>query len=532
MSTFNRLLAACAATPGQQQALIQRAQEQTALWNNWLLPVTENHPAGDDPGYDDDFQRIREEINKLSGADTALIIQLAEKLLTTTCKDVRVVAWYTRARLHRDGEAGLADGLTLLAALVRRYGDRLHPLRPNSHKAALEWLAGEKMLDSLARFPEVARPEADRVTGALALLEQAFSERDETMRPSLAPLYSALETRLAQSGGADALVPQNIGSSARQGTEAPALKNIASGRDLLDQARVLAKYLRDQPEGWLAAHHLMKSVRLDTVSQLPPPDSAGRTRLAPPKAEYRAQLKRLYLQQGWQELAELADSLFAEGTCHFWLDVQWYLHQALSRTGTAQEACARIVKTDLAMLLHRLPGLETLAFSDGTPFADDVTREWITREVQEQHHWQADSAPVTPAGGDDDILLLESEALQLADSDGPEAALTWLQARPGITSVRSRWLLRLLMARIAEQCGRNELALHLLGELDAMAQSLALTQWEPERLFEVKARRLKLLRLKANRSGSDKTQLAPAMDALLAGLIAIDPARAAVLCGG
>ncbi|MDM2743907.1 type VI secretion system domain-containing protein [Citrobacter sp. Cu231] len=75
---------------------------------------------------------------------------------------------------------------------------------------------------------------------------------------------------------------------------------------------------------------MMKSVRLDTVNQLPPPDGAGRTRLVPPKSDYRAQLKRLYLQQSWTELIELTDSLFVEGVNHFWLDVQWYLHQALS----------------------------------------------------------------------------------------------------------------------------------------------------------------------------------------------------------
>lgn len=50
-------------------------------------------------------------------------------------------------------------------------------------------------------------------------------------------------------------------------------------------------------------------------------------------------------------------------------------------------------------------------------------------------------------------------------------------------------------------------------------------------MFEVQARRLKLLRMKAGRSESDKIRLMPEMDALLAGLITIDPARAMVLCG-
>lgn len=532
MSALNRLLAASMTSPDEQQRLMEQAQAQTVLWQNWLLPISEVSPGGEDPGYDDDFQRMREEVNKLSGAQTDLIIALAEKLLTTTSKDVRVVTYYTWARLHRDGEPGLADGLTLLAGLMQRYGDNLHPLRANSHKAALEWLAGGRMLDSLARYPEVSRPDAQRITGALILLQQMFSQREENLRPGLGALYSALENRLVQSGGAQALVPQNIGvQSGRQSAEAPALKSIASGRELLEQTRLLAKYLRDQPDGWLAAHHLMKSVRLDTVCQLPPPDGAGRTRLIPPKSDYRAQLKRLYLQQSWTELIELTDSLFAEGVNHFWLDVQWYLHQAVSRAGTPWDKYPEIIISDLKMLLHRMPGLDTLAFNDGTPFADDVTREWITRDVMQESDWQTENITAVSAGADDDILLLESEALALADSEGIEAALAWLQARPGIISVRQRWLRQLLMARLTEQCGRNDLALHLLGELNTAAQSLILEQWEPELLFEVKARRLKLLRLKANRSESDKTRLAQEMDALLSGLIAIDPARAAVLCG-
>lgn len=100
-----------------------------------------------------------------------------------------------------------------------------------------------------------------------------------------------------------------------------------------------------------------------------------------------------------------------------------------------------------------------------------------------------------------------------------------------ITSARNRWLLRLLMSRIAEQTGKNELALHLLGELDGAAEGVTLTHWEPGLLFEVKARRLKLLRMKAGRSEADKARLNPEMELLLNGLVAIDPAKAAVLCG-
>ena len=125
----------------------------------------------------------------------------------------------------------------------------------------------------------------------------------------------------------------------------------------------------------------------------------------------------------------------------------------------------------------------------------------------------------------------EPEAVALADRDGVDAALSWLQGRPGIATTRQRWLLRLLMARIAEQYGKNGLAIQLLSGLGEQSGEVTLNDWEPELLFEVRARHLKLLRMRAAHSEADKPRLGPVMEQLLAGLIDLDPARAAILCG-
>jgi len=525
MATVQTLISVCQINPSE---VATRTQLRLALWENWLQPLSANYPTGEDPGYNDDFQQMREEVNKLSGADTDLVCQLAEKLLTTVTKDIRVASYYVWARLHRDGEAGLADGLELMAGLMLRFNTQLHPQRERSRQGALEWLASSRMLDSLSRYPEVNNADTVRIAGALLMIEQDA----ETVLP--AALYSALEMRLQKSGGPDAVVPQNvsdIGQATAQDPSIPSLGGIASGQELLAQARVLADYLRNQPDGWLSAHRLIKNLRHDTLHQLPSLQTDGRTRIEPPKADQRALLKRLYLQQSWRELMEEADSLLSRGANHLWLDVQWYLHQALMKSGYENEAA--IIQSDLKGLLSRLKGLETLAFNDGTPFADEVTLNWIQQQVLESPvGWEVEHSLCSPGtAGNDEILQLEPEALALADSEGTEVALTWLQNRPGITSIRYHWLLRLLMARIAEQTGKNELALHLLDELDGSAAGITLTQWEPGLLFEVKARQLKLLRMKAGRSETDKMRLHPKMEQLLAGLVVIDPVKAAVLCG-
>jgi type VI secretion system protein VasJ len=415
--------------------------------------------------------------------------------------------------------------------MVERFGVTLHPQRPNARKAAFEWLNSEKVLHVLARWPEVVPDDASLTAGALAKLAELMQAQPENERPVLAGLCTALEQRLDDSGGSDAMLPQNSSSASTTSQSAGlTLSAVKSGRDLLDQGKLLSAWLSEQPAGWLASHRLMKTLRWDTVDVIPPMNANSCTRLPPPKAEYRAQLKRLYLQQSWIELVEYASQMFCEGVNHFSLDVQWYLWQGLSRAGSPWEQYADYVVSDLALLLDRLKGLEMLAWDDGTPYADEVTLNWINEKVKGTNGGFGEDSAVTVNSDADDVLSLEAEAMAKGDSEGPEAALAWLQTRPGTTSARSRWLMRLVMARIAEQFGRNEMALHLLGELSESAPHMTVIEWEPALMFEVYSRRLRLLRMKSSRSETDKTRLTPEMDKLIAAMIQIDPSRAFVLC--
>lgn len=171
MTTLQKLVQTCAT---DENTLLSLARTHAADWERWLMPISGDAVAGEDPGYDDDFQIIREEVNKLSGIDTGLICQLAEKLLTSVCKDLRVVTFYIWARLHQDGERGLAEGLELLAAMLARFGTQLHPQRDRSRKSALEWLGSSRVTDSLSLYPEVDMSVMQRITGALLLSKQTL----------------------------------------------------------------------------------------------------------------------------------------------------------------------------------------------------------------------------------------------------------------------------------------------------------------------------------------------------------------------
>ena len=58
--------------------------------------------------------------------------------------------------------------------------------------------------------------------------------------------------------------------------------------------------------------------------------------------------------------------MYCEGVNHFWFDLQWYLWQGLSHAGYPGYWTDSVL-CDLRLLLKRLPGLEGLAWNDGTP---------------------------------------------------------------------------------------------------------------------------------------------------------------------
>jgi type VI secretion system protein VasJ len=75
------------------------------------------------------------------------------------------------------------------------------------------------------------------------------------------------------------------------------------------------------------------------------------------------------------EAALTAEDAFA--TAPFLLDCQRAVHGALAALGPEYAEAAEAVRQETTLLVQRLPGLETLRFSDGTPFATQETAAWL-----------------------------------------------------------------------------------------------------------------------------------------------------------
>ncbi|GAB7534750.1 type VI secretion system protein TssA [Burkholderia sp. 3C] len=496
-------------------------------WAAWLAPIAGEHACGRDPGYEDAFFELKDEANKLSGIDDGLIARLCEQLLKETGKDLRLAGYYAFARLRMDGPAGFADAIELAAWLVDRFGEAMSPARAEAKRAALDMFATARMIETLDSRDAFTPADAGRVMAALDRLVARTSAWPEAARPNLQPLVARFhgQDEPVRSVGADAAIPSMVVSPSAVGG------SIASARDLLEQARAMSAWLRDQENGYLPAARVVRSVRWDTLHDVPPSDAALHTRLVPPRSELRQQMKRLVLQKQWHTLLERVEGAFMEGVNHLWFDLQYFQHVALDHVGAPYRAWSELLRADFALFLARLPGIERLTFDDGTPFADDTTLEWIARHavVRDLEAGEAvEPLPVSANGEGEagDWPEIEAQARDLAGRDGVEAAFAWLDALPGMKTARHRYLQRLVMARLADHAGRPDAALALLAELDALAGSLPLIRWEPSLAFEVKQQLVRTLTATSHRKDADKPALARRIADLHAELTVLDPARA------
>ena len=139
-------------------------------------------------------------------------------------------------------------------------------------------------------------------------------------------------------------------------------------------------------------YRLLRVLRWDGIPDLPSREG-NRTPFLPPSESYRTRLEIAQGSGAWSDLLTACEEIFYEVPNHFWLDVQRFADQALGGLGPDHAATRRLLRHEVARLLERLPGIEDLAFSDGTAFADPATRDWLEREIRTLSAGGGASAP-------------------------------------------------------------------------------------------------------------------------------------------
>ena len=231
---------------------------------------------------------------------------------------------------------------------------------------------------------------------------------------------------------------------------------------------------------------LLRLALWSKVATLPPSEN-GQTYLPPPDS---VRLKALYnlLESGKPLEAALgAEDLFAASL--FCLDAQAIIDEALGCLGPDYAQARERVREETMRFVHRLSGVETLNFTDGTPFACSQTKEWL-QSLEQRTAFNGNAsktivplAPAAEATSGDAVSKALAEAEELFKSNGIGEALAVLENSQG-TSLAVNMTLRVGQLRFLCQAGETAVAVALARDIVDEIDRRELENWDRTRAVE------------------------------------------------
>jgi predicted component of type VI protein secretion system len=114
-----------------------------------VQPLFPDNACGADPRYTPEFDAIRLEIEKPSGADFQKVFLNCETLLMNHTRDMRVLGYYLLASAKVKGIGYFCQTLSAYYYIINSHWDALHPARPAARQNALKWLNQERIVSLL-----------------------------------------------------------------------------------------------------------------------------------------------------------------------------------------------------------------------------------------------------------------------------------------------------------------------------------------------------------------------------------------------
>ena len=479
--------------------------EVTSEWRDiGKTPISKDAPAGESARYDEDYERLQAELQKLENlsgetVDWQNVVALSKKILQEKSKDLLVASYACRGLFERNGYQGLHDGLSCLNDMVSEFWPSLFPAkkRMRARINALTWLA-ETQGSAVAQRPADAG-DSELVQACcerLEALEGLLEDRIEGEFPGLGDLRRALREQLErQAAEAPSPSPAEDKKSREAKPEAvvaapPAVSDTIETPDDAKRAlrnsasaikRVLA-FTRGQDPAHASTYRINRALlwaEIDTC----PPATDGATRIPAPADQVQDRLTSLYDQGSWQQLvADVEDRIWE---FPFWLDLHRMAHVAMTNMGEEYALARGAVDSEVITLLTRLPEVVDLQFADGTPFADDATRDWISKELlTAQEGAEQPAVPVVEQS--EDIAALVEKVRDLRKKKKLNDAVLLLQREMSVAPHRrDRFVLQFELAKLCSETGHVKPALAHLESLDRQMSELTLESWEPELSAEI-----------------------------------------------
>lgn len=464
-------------------------------------------PAGADIKYDADFEKLQDEIDKLSSptasgeVDWRGIVKTAADILANKSKDLTVASYLAVGLIITRQVEGLDGGVQVLKDMVETHWDHLFPpkKRMRGRMGALAWWL-EKSEAELAKLQVKALPaeQVQRIKDNLSQLNSLLGEKMPDA-PLLRPIERVVERWPVEKAAEPAKPEQEAATTADAAAEPgkappkPAAKPAAAAEapetlgSVQDARRAIDSAMQKTRQ---ASFFLLQNDLKDPLAyryrrmaswaklQDPPPSTDGATQIVPPAPQVIEQLVQLKDEGNWPALIQNAEQKLSQYV--FWFDLNRYVAEGLSELGAGHQKALAAVCQETAAFVQRLPGVQMLTFSDGTSFADPETNKWLQSMSAGTH---AGAPPVGPPGGgeDDGMQKVIKEAATLARKKKLVDAVDLLQQEMDRTVSRHRRLRwRLAIADVLLKVKKIPLALPHLDRILEAIDAYRLEEWDPE----------------------------------------------------
>jgi len=484
-----------------------------------LEPVSEAAPGGTDIRDTEDYEAVAAEIEKMTSptssgqVDWQKVETLGARLFSAHGKDFMIAAWVAAAWTERYGIEGLGAGLQLQEGLVSRYWDTAYPplKRLRGRRNALNWWT-ERTTNWFENkdIPPLREETYQAMVAAAESLDARLAELDPESPPLgafvqqirrlevIAPVAAeapeaapAAEAAAPQDGAAGA------GSTAAPAAPAAARTVPAGGPSATPQTFSAAAPAADALDSLDAVIGAL-SPALGTIGQItnalrtldrfnplsiemgrfaargalisPPPAQQGVTPFIPPPVAISDAFATIASSGNADGLIEFCESRIA--TFPYWLDLDRESARGYGMLGEPGAAMRQAVVQNALAFVKRLPGIERLAFSDGTPFADDATLQWLENCKAESQGG---------AGPADRFSRVRQQALEALDAGRQDEAMQCYQALIESTwSGRERFQARLALAELFLGMPGDADLVPLVSHLAEECRQRQLAAWEPK----------------------------------------------------
>lgn len=511
------------------------------MMNLGKTPISEETPAGKDARYEADFEFLSQEIAKLSsptassGINWDNVIKLSAKILEKDSKHLQAASYLNYGLMKTKGLEGLCLGIHILKELIENFWETLFPPknRMKGRKGIIVWWE-EKISDFVSGADPVTwkKEKRDALMDELTYIDTFLGENMEDA-PLLLPLIKRVKEVILEEIIEEApsmverpeieTMPKEKAAApvqARKPAPGPQPIEDSDAPALLDQGlSILAKAatgLRNLNLAQPLSYRLNRIAAWATLDELPAA-TGGKTMIPPPDEQIVSILAGFYESGNWEALVDLSETRVRQFL--FWLDLSRYSAQSMERMGHPETA--RVIEAETALFVQTLKGIQTLSFSDGTPFADSATMDWLRKITRKE----TGTPQINDSGQPDDIRQAISQkmvtAQQLIRENQLDAALLLFREHLSKSaSQRERFLWKTGLCRLLIDANQLRIASSYMDDILTCIETFNLETWEPDSAVEALALVLKGLRLQ------NKEQHEPLIESVIKRISMLDPVKA------